>query len=71
MEATELATPLSTTVLPRDFGGLLPAATGLGELTIHVLKMPEERLSTPTSSPNTSSTPAWPPSRRPRTRSAS
>jgi hypothetical protein len=44
MEATELATPLSTTVSPRDFGGLLPAAPGLSELTIQVLKMPEERL---------------------------
>ena len=44
MESTEVTKSLNETVLARDYGGLLPAAPGLGELSIQLLKMPEERL---------------------------
>ena len=44
MKMTELVQPFNASMLTRDLGGLVPAGPGLGELSIQVLKMPEERL---------------------------
>jgi hypothetical protein len=44
MELTQLTKTFNSTGLARDFGGLMPVAPGTGQLSIQVLKMPEERL---------------------------